>query len=111
MIVFDRSRGTPTLSYRLLPPQLLTPLHHSPQQILYFLPLPHEQGSLRPSFFSTLFGFGGFNRRSRAVISSGLSGSSAILYFQPLSLNRRLTSLSRASVCTCTTAGFVSVPS
>ena len=34
----------------LLPPDSLTPRAHAPWHFLYFLPLPHGQGSLRPTF-------------------------------------------------------------
>src|SRR3972149_7912695 len=45
-----------------------------PQHFLYFLPLPHGQGSLRPNF-SDWAGKGGFNAFSKSEISSGLSAS------------------------------------
>jgi hypothetical protein len=88
----------------------LQPLHYRPQQFLDFFPLPHGQGSLRPTFFPAIVGFGGFSNRIRSLTSSGLSGSNPIRYFQPCSSNVDVTSLNRASDCTLTTAGFFSVP-
>ncbi len=49
------------------------------QHFLYFLPLPHGHGSLRPTFFSAIFVFNGFNNMSKSLVSSGLSGSNSIL--------------------------------
>jgi hypothetical protein len=80
------------------------------QQFLYFFPLPHRHGSLRPTFFSIILCLGGFSNRVKSVISSGLSGSNVILYFHPLCSNADVTSLNLFSVCTVTTAGFFSVP-
>ena len=80
------------------------------QQFLCFLPLPHGHGSLRPTFFSTILGLGRFSNSVKSEISSGLSGSSSILYFHPFSSNAAVTSLYLLSVCTLTTAGFFSVP-
>src|SRR5437870_1435393 len=85
-------------------------IFYLPQQFLYFFPLPHGQGSLRPTFFSAIFGLSGFNKRVKSAISSGLSGSNSILYFHPFSSNIDVTSLNLASVWTLTTAGFFSVP-
>jgi hypothetical protein len=82
-----------------------------PQHFLYFLPLPHGQGSLRPTFFSATCGVGQFNSVSKSVMSSGLSGANSILYVQPFSSKVAATSFIRFSVCTLTTAGFFSVPS
>jgi len=56
-----------------------------PQHFLNFFPLPHGQASLRSTFFSAIFVFSGFNNISKSIISSGLSGSNSIAYFQPLS--------------------------
>ena len=81
-----------------------------PQHFLYFFPLPHGQGSLRPTFFSAIFVFSGFNNISKFVISSGLSGSNSIVYFQPFSSNTDSNSFTLSSVCTFTTAGLFSVP-
>lgn|SRR5687767_6108699 len=81
-----------------------------PQQFLYFFPLPHGHGSLRPTFFSAIAGLRGFNSLVKSAISSGLSGSKSILYFHPFSANNAVTSLSRFFVGTVTTAGFFSVP-
>ena len=50
-----------------------------PQQFLYFFPLPHEQGSLRPTFFAAVIGLGGFSSRVRSSIFSGLSCTNSIL--------------------------------
>ena len=83
---------------------------YSLQQFLNFLPLPHGHGSLRPTFFSTILGLGGFSNRVKSAISSGLSGSNVILYFHPFCSNAAVTSLSLLSVGTVTTAGFLSVP-
>src|SRR5215813_11934543 len=80
------------------------------QQFLYFFPLPHGHGSLRPTFFSTILGLGRFSNSVKSEISSGLSGSSSILYFHPFSSNAAVTSFNLLSVCTVTTAGFFSVP-
>ncbi len=87
-----------------------TCLFYLPQHFLYFFPLPHGQGSLRPTFFSAIFGFAGFNNLSKSVISSGLSGSNPIVYFQSFSSNIDATSFNLSSVCTLTTAGLFSVP-
>jgi hypothetical protein len=81
-----------------------------PQQFLDFLPLPHGQGSLRPTFFSAIIGFSGFNNRFRSLTSSGFSGSNSIRYFQPCFSNNDVASLYRASDCTLTPAGFLAVP-
>jgi hypothetical protein len=81
-----------------------------PQHFLYFLPLPQGQGSLRPTFFSEIIVFVGFSNISRLVISSGLSGSNSILYFQPFSIKTGSNSFTLSSVCTFMTAGFLSVP-
>ena len=78
--------------------------------VFRLLPLPHGQGSLRPTFFPAMVGFGGFNNRFGSLTSSGLSGSNPIRYFQPCASNVDVTSLNRASDCTLTTAGFFSVP-
>ena len=98
------------LTNRSLVAQPLLLIPYSLQQFLYFFPLPHGQGSLRPTFFSTILCLGGFSNRVKSVISSGLSGSNSILYFHPLCSNADLTSLNLFSVCTVTTAGFFSVP-
>ncbi len=45
------------------------------QHFLNFLPLPHGQGSLRPTFVAATTGAGGWSARSRSERSSGLSGS------------------------------------
>lgn len=107
---FDRRRGKQGIAYRSSPSQASTPPHQRPQQFLDFFPLPHGQGSLRPTFFAAIVGFGGFNNRIRSLTSSGLLGSNPIRYFQPCSSNVDVTSLNRASDCTLTTAGFFSVP-
>jgi len=83
---------------------------HSPQHFLYFRPLPHGQGSFRPTFFAATIVFGGFNKISRSLISSGSSGSNPIVNFQPFFSNSDATSFIRFSVCTRTMAGFFSVP-
>jgi hypothetical protein len=83
---------------------------HSPQHFLYFLPLPHMQGSFRPTFFAATIVFGGFNKISKSLISSGSSGSNPIVYFQPFFSNIDATSFMRFSVGTRTIAGFFSVP-
>ena len=94
----------------LLCREILT-LNYFPQHFLYFLPLPQGQGSLRPIFWSVFFGSTGLKRRSRSEISSGLSGSSPIMNFQPCFPNIDATSWSLFSVRTRTTAGFFFVPS
>jgi hypothetical protein len=81
-----------------------------PQHFLYFLPLPHGQGALRPTFSSVIFVFCGFNNISKSVISSSLSGSSAIEYAHPFSLNTDSTSFALSFVFTFTTAGFLRCP-
>ncbi len=81
-----------------------------PQHFLYLRPLPHGHGSLRPTFFSALTVLGGFNNISKSVISSGLSGSSPIVYSQPFFSNIDATSSNLFFVCTLTTAGLFSVP-
>jgi len=81
-----------------------------PQHFLCFFPLPHGQGSLRPTLFSAIFNFGGFNNISKSVMSSGLSGSNPIVCFQFFSSNIDATSFNLSSVCTLTTAGFFLVP-
>src|SRR4030095_4413008 len=93
-----------------LPCGLSLTIPYSLQQFLYFFPLPHGHGSLRPTFFSTILGLGGFSNRVKSEISSDLSGSNSILYFPPLSSNAPASSLNLLSVCTVTTAGFFSVP-
>jgi len=65
---------------------------------------------LRPTFFSAIFVFGGFNNISKSVISSGLSGFNPIVYFQLFFSNIDATSCNLFSVCTLTTAGLFSVP-
>jgi len=77
-----------------------------PQHFLCFFPLPQGQGSFRPTFFSATIVFGGFNKTSKSVISSGLSGSNPIVYFQPFFSNVDATSFIRFSVWTLTMAGF-----
>ena len=52
---------------------------------LYFLPLPHGQGSLCPIVFSAIFGTDGFNSLSTSETSSGLSGSKPIIKCHPCS--------------------------
>ncbi len=84
--------------------------HYLPQHFLYFLPLPQGQGSLRPTFFSAILVFGGFNNISKSLMSSGLSGSNSIVYVQPFSSNIDSNSFTLSSVCTFTIAGFFSVP-
>ena len=70
--------GCTRIAYRSMPPQAPTPPHYTEQQFLNFFPLPHWQGSLRPTFFSAIVGFSGFNKRFRSLTSSGFSGSNAI---------------------------------
>ena len=55
------------------------------QHFLNFLPLPHGQGSFRPTFGPACFGLGGLRSRVTSEISSGLSGSIPIIAVQPLS--------------------------
>ena len=95
---------------RSLPCGLSLTIPYSLQQFLYFFPLPHGHGSLRPTFLSTILGLGGFSNRVKSKIFSDLSGSNSILYFHPFSSNAAATSLNLLSVCTVTTAGFFSVP-
>jgi hypothetical protein len=52
------------------------------QHCLYFKPLLHGQGSLRPTFVWTVIGAWGFRSRSTSEISSGLSGSTPTTTFQ-----------------------------
>jgi hypothetical protein len=68
-----------------LPCGLSLTFPYSLQQFLYFFPLPHGQGSLRPTFFSTILGLGGFSNRVKSEISSDFLGLS-ILYFHLLAL-------------------------
>jgi len=81
------------------------------QQFLDFLPLPHRQGSLRPTFVATTIGFCGCSKRSKSPTSSGLSGSMLTRHSHPCFSKIAVTSLHRASDCTRTTAGFLSLPS
>jgi hypothetical protein len=81
-----------------------------PQHFLYFFPLPHGQGALRPTFFSTSCGFGQFSKISKSAISSGLCGSNSILYFQLFCSKILATYFILFLVFTWTTAGFFSVP-
>ena len=77
----------PVKRYQILAvprPHYTDPIYSQSQHFLYFLPLPHGQGSLRPTFFSAIFVFIGFNNISKALISSGSSGSNSIVYSQPL---------------------------
>lgn len=89
---------------------VLQSIAYMPQHFLYFFPLPHGQGSLRPIFFSTLLVAVGFNNNSKSAISSGLSGSSPMVNFQPFSVNMAATSVILSSVWTLTIAGLFSVP-
>jgi len=81
-----------------------------PQHFLYFFPLPHGQDSLRPTCLSAIFVFSGFNNISRSFISSGLSGSSPMVYLHPFSSNTDSNSFTLSAVCTLITAGFAAVP-
>ena len=80
------------------------------QHFLYFLPLPHGQGSLRPGFFSAIFVLGEFNNSSRSLISSGLSGANSIEQTHPFFSNIASNSLARFFVFAITLAGLFSVP-
>jgi hypothetical protein len=93
-----------------MPPQAPTPPHYTEQQFLNFFPLPHWQGWLRPTFFSALIGFMGFNNRFRSLTSSGFSGSNPMRKFHPCTWNVDVTSANLDLDCTLTMAGFFSVP-
>ncbi len=81
-----------------------------PQHFLYFLPLPHEQGSLRPTS-SDLIGSFEPNNFSRSEMFSGLSGSIPNIKFHPFLLNMDDISIALAGVRTRTTAGLIFDPS
>jgi hypothetical protein len=95
---------TPLLFFGSDPHSTLTPQH-----FLYFFPLPHGHGSLRP-IFSDRAGSEGFNAFSKSEMSSGLSGSKPTINFHPWAAHWSATYLALCSERTRTTIGLLSVP-
>ena len=84
---------------------------YPPQHLLYFLPLPHGQGSFRPVLACTLAASGGLRSRSTSEISSGLFGSMPTITFQPLLSQMDRISPARFCDFTRATNGLLPVPS